>query len=225
MIKVVLFDVDNTLIDFDKCAHESMLASAKEAGLKLPDNIFEVFTKINTGLWHDIEKGKLTRNELLKIRWNTIFGAIGVDYDGEAFEELFKKYLWESAVHVEGAKELLDYLNGRYIMCVASNAVYEQQRNRLTNAGFFHYMKYLFISEDIGFPKPSKEFFTACHEKLSDYKKDEIIMIGDSLSADINGAHDYGFVTCWFNFRKEAVPEDLCADYTVNSLKEIQNIL
>ena len=224
MITTVLLDVDNTLLDFNLCAKESMRLAAEKFGISLPANIFDIFHEINTGLWHDIEKGKLTRQGLYKIRWKTIFEVIGVDFDGETFEAQFVENLHTVAIPVEGATDLLDYLHSKYTLCVASNAAYGQQVSRLTRADMLKYMKHLFISEQIGAPKPSPEFFDKCIEALG-VGTDELIMIGDSISADINGAHGYGIKTCFYNHAKAALPSDLCADYAVNSLAEIKNIL
>lgn len=224
MITTVLLDVDNTLLDFNLCAKESMHLAAEKFGIALPENIFEIFHEINTGLWHDIEKGKLTREGLYKIRWKTIFEVIGVDFDGEAFEAQFVENLHSAAIPVDGAIDLLEYLCPKYMLCVASNAAYGQQVSRLTRADMLKYMKHLFISEQIGAPKPSPEFFDKCIEALG-VGTDELIMIGDSISADINGAHNYGIRTCFYNHAKADLPSDLCADYTVNYLSEIKNIL
>lgn len=225
MIKTVLLDVDNTLLDFNLCADESMHIVADKMGIVLPDNIFEVFHGINTVLWHDIEKGKLTRDELHKIRWNMVFDKVNIKADGIGFEKLFVSTLHESAVPVVGAKELLEYLHGKYQLCVASNAAEQQQLSRLKKADMLKYMEHLFVSEKIGAPKPSANFFDACISALGDVRLDEIMMIGDSLSADIIGAHDYGLKTCWYNHEKTDTPPDICADYIVNSLDEIKAIL
>ena len=224
MIKYVLLDVDNTLLDFNLCADESMHKAADGFGIVLPENIFEIFHEINTELWHDIEKGKLTREGLYKIRWNKIFDVAKIDLDGEVFEKFFVKNLHTSAVPVNGAMSLLEYLAPKYTLCVASDAAYDQQVSRLKKADMYKYMKHLFISEDVGAPKPSAKFFDACIAALN-CPLDEVIMIGDSLSADINGAHDYGLATCFYNHAHTDIPDGICADYVVNSLDEIKSIL
>lgn len=225
MIKVVLLDVDNTLMDFHECARQAMHITAAEQGIVFPENIFEVFTEINNGLWLEIEQGTLTVDELHRIRWDRIFDAIGIERDGVAFEQGFLKNLAKGDATVEGAKELLEYLAPKYTLCIASNAPYKQQTSRLSNAGLLDYFKKLFISETIGFSKPKKEFFDACMKELPGVEKQEIVMIGDSLSADIAGASAYGLRTCWFNFGNVPAERGVLADHIVDSLSEIQNIL
>ncbi len=225
MIKAVLLDVDNTLLDFNLCATESVRLSAEDMNLTLPDNIMDSFFAVNKVMWQEIEKGSLTREELHKTRFVRVFERAGVKADGVAFEQLFISHVKESAVHVDGAKDLLDYLKDKYVLCTASNASAFQQKSRLTRAGFIDYFEHLFISEEVGAPKPSQKFFAACKERLDPINKDEMIMIGDSLTADIYGAGEFGIKTCFYNHDKNPVPEDLACDYIVNSLDEIKEIL
>lgn len=225
MIKVLLLDVDNTLMDFHECARQAMHITALEQEISFPADIFEVFTQINNGLWLEIEKGTLTVDQLHQVRWNRIFEAIGIKRDGVAFEQGFLKNLAQGDATVEGAQELLEYLAPKYTLCIASNAPYFQQTSRLKNAGLLHYFEKLFISETIGFSKPKKEFFDACMKELPGIKKEEIMMIGDSLTADIAGASAYGLATCWFNFGKSPREKGAVADHIVDSLLEIRNIL
>ncbi len=225
MIRVLLLDVDNTLMDFHECARQAMHITAAEQEISFPANIFEIFTEINNGLWLEIEKGTLTVEQLHQVRWNRIFEAIGIKRDGVAFEQGFLKNLAQGDATVEGAQELLAYLAPKYTLCVASNAPYFQQTSRLKNAGLLDYFEKLFISETIGFSKPKKEFFYACMKELPGVKKEEIMMIGDSLTADIAGASAYGLATCWFNFGKAPREKGAAADHIVDSLDEIQEIL
>ncbi len=225
MIKVVLLDVDNTLMDFRECAHQAMHFAAEEWGLTLPANITQVFHRINDGLWHRIEEGSLTVPRLHEIRWGLIFEELGIDRDGVEFEQRFLKNLAKGSATVEGAKELLEYLAPKYTLCVASNAPYYQQTSRLTNAGLLGYFDHLFISEKIGFSKPKPEFFEACMKELEGVSKEEIMMIGDSLTADIGGAAAFGLQTCWFNFSGAPKEQGSGADHTVDRLEEIKNIL
>jgi 2-haloacid dehalogenase len=121
--------------------------------------------------------------------------------------------------------ELVTYLAGKYPLCIASNGPVDQQENRLRKAGLLPFMEKLFLSEQIGAAKPSPQFFDAAFRQLPGVSPEETILIGDSLTADMAGASQYGIKTCWYNpFHKEA-PSGLSLDYTVDSLGQIQNIL
>lgn len=234
MIKAVFLDIDNTLLDFDAYVKDSMTAGFEKYGLKkYEDWMFPVFQEVNHVLWCQLEQGELSYQELLKIRWNQVFQGLEIDFDGEVFEEFFKGYLYESAIPVEGALELLEYLKGKYVICAASNGPHGQQVNRLTLGGMIGYFDHLFISERLGIAKPAKEFFEIALRELNEEQvrqgKDEILpseilMIGDSLSSDMTGGNNSGLKTCLFDWKCKDT-KGMHLDYVVHTLKEIQNIL
>ena len=222
--KLIFIDIDNTLLDFNACAKEMMIKTSKEFNIVFPDNILEIFLPINNALWRKIEEGTLTLDGLHEIRWNQVFSALGITGDGPAFEKRFKHHLFFSAIKVDGAKELLEYLSKKYVVCAASNGPYEQQEYRLTKSDLLPFIYKVFVSEKANCSKPSKEFFDYCFNNLKGFLVKDAIMIGDSVSADMIGAKEYGMKTCWFDYYKTGEkPES--ADYTVSSLLDIKNIL
>lgn len=225
MIKAVLMDIDNTLLDFDISSEQGMYQVAKEMNITLPENAYEIFKKVNPGIWKELEQGKLTNEELFLVRWNRIFEVMGVQGDGAAFEVEYLKYIKQSAVPVPGAKEIMEYLSEKYVVCGASNGPYGQQVNRMKMADMLQHVQHMFVSEKVGYSKPQKEFFDTCFEAIAPIRPEETIMIGDSVSADIRGAKAYGMKTCWFNHDRVENPQVGGADYIVNSLAEIKNIL
>ena len=231
MLKVILFDIDNTLLSFDEYVKESMKSGFKKFGIgTYEDGMFTVFNQINTSLWQLLEKGELGFEELQKKRWNLIFEHLGISADGIAFEKYFRECLFESAIPEKGAIDLLKYLHGKYILCVASNGPYHQQVNRLKISGMLPYFSDLFISEEIGSAKPSEKFFNTCINRLNAKTEQkfcpcEIMIIGDSLSSDMSGGIQFGMQTCFYNPAKKTVPDDMKLNYHVSSLREIVNIL
>ena len=225
MIKTVFVDIDNTLLDFDKCAKSSMFSGLQTAGLDYKEGLFETFKTVNDRLWIDIEKGVISTEYLLLHRWNLIFEKTGIAFDGVEFEKLFRKGLEESHECVEGAEELLKYLSGKYTVCAASNGPYEQQVKRLSDASLSYYISHMFISEEIGYKKPDKNFFSTCFSRLGDVTPAETVMIGDSLSADIVGGGNYGMKTCWFDHGKTGETMGVTPDCSVDNLAEIKKLL
>ena len=147
----ILIDVDNTLLDFDKCANESIKIACARFGIDKTNEICEIFHPFNLSLWQQLERGELTMEKLLETRFNSLFERVGVKADGIAFETAFHEGLAESAVAVDGAKELLEYLASKYDVYVASNAPLSQQTKRLKKAGFDEYIKGYFASAEIGY--------------------------------------------------------------------------
>ena len=226
MVKAVFLDVDNTLLDFDRCGVVAMRQGFEELGLPFEDWMyFDTFNHINDPLWEQIERGELTREELFAKRWNLVFDALGITGDGPAFEKRFHDILLSAAVPVDGAVELATYLHEKYTVCVASNAFYHQQVKRLKLAGIAPYIDHYFISEQLGADKPSKAFFDAALASLPGVRADECVMIGDSLTADIAGGVNAGIPTVWFNRLNVPVPNGCKADHIVTSLAAIRQIL
>ena len=224
MTTTIFIDIDNTLLDFDKCAYLSMKSSFEDCGLPFDDNMFATFERINLALWHRLEDKIITKEQLFKLRWPTVLAGIGIDYDGNDMEARFKHYLYTYAVTIEGSERLLRYLSQKYKIYATSNATYEQQISRLKSAGFDKYFSGYFISEKVGAEKPSKEFFDHCFNNLT-VSKDEVVMIGDSPTADIKGGSMYGIKTIWLDRRNEQLPKGVKPTHIVKKLVEIESIL
>lgn len=223
MISTILIDIDDTLLDFNLCAKWAMEESAKKMKLILPQDAYNYFKKINASLWKQMEKKEITSDGIYCVRWEMVSQALGVPFDGKEFEEYFLDYLSKSIIQVEGATELLKYLSGKYKIYAASNGPYNQQIQRMKSAKMDGYLSGYFVSEKIGHSKPTKEFFDVCFKETHVANVNELMMIGDSLSADIQGAKDYGIKTCWFD--KDCTGAENSADYTVNHLWEIKAFL
>ena len=217
MIKAFFIDVDNTLLDFDAYVYDTMQQGFRKFSLRQFEPwMADVFHVENNKLWRALEDGRITFAKLQQIRWNTIFDKLGIEFDGILFETYFRNQLRESAVPVAGAYELLAVLKKRgALLCVASNGPYEQQMNRLRLAGMTGYFDYFFISEDIGFSKPSEEFFTESFQRLNEDKTaaevirpEECVMLGDSLTSDMAGGRSCGMHTVFFSRGKKSPTAD-----------------
>ncbi len=221
---VVFIDIDDTLLDFTKCANDAIKSACNKFGVPYTTMLVDTFHPINLDLWHRLEKKEVTKEKLFDTRFQIVFDKLGIKADGIAFETAFRENFHESAILVDGARDLLEYLRSKYKVYVASNASMHQQTNRMKRAELDGYIDGYFVSEEIGFPKPQKEFFDACFKALPDVKPQDVVMIGDSLSADIKGACEYGLKTIWYNHRNEPTSDVKC-DYIVSRLSEVKNIL
>ena len=217
-VRAILIDIDDTLLDFDKCAAFAIRRAEDATGVRLPPDAFSVFKRINRQLWDRLQAGEYDLAYLRTIRWNTMFAAMGVTADGLDFEYHFERALEMSAEPVAGATELLQALAGRFPVYAASNAPSGQQEERLRLAGMDRYFSGVFVSGDLGFSKPDPRFFEAVLAMLP-YPPETLLMIGDSVSADVAGAKPFGIRTLLFDPRGKAQPGD--ADLIVNSLREI----
>lgn len=227
MIKTVFIDVDNTLICFKKSGLLAVKITFEKSGINFSEDYTPTFFRTNESLWDLVEKGELLREEMYKIRFKKVIEALGINTDADTYkmEKDFREALFDIAEPVDGAQNLLEYLVKKYRLCIASNSIYAQQVNRLKKAGLYQYFDKIFVSENVGYSKPQKEFFDVCFKSLDGEKPEEVVMIGDSLTADMKGAWEYGMKTIWYNHVGIKPPESKIYDYSVNSLSEIINIL
>ena len=228
MIKAVLLDIDNTLLSFDEYVKTSMRTGFQKFGLAAYEPwMYDVFTRVNNGLWRQIEEGQIVFSQLEQVRWNRVFEQLGISFDGPVFEAYFRSCLRDSAIAVEGALELLRALSGRCAVAVASNGPYEQQVHRLDIGGMLPYIDHIFISEEIGAVKPSGAFFDVCMARLCEkmpVDRREVLMVGDSLTSDIGGGTAAGLLTCWYDPEGRSLPPNLHPDWVARSLGEIPAI-
>ena len=226
-MQAVFIDIDNTLLDFDEYVRRTMQTGFAHFGLPpyRPD-MYEVFTRENNRLWRQIEQGTLTFDELQKIRWRNIFRALAIDFDGITFERYFRHAIYDSAIPVPGAYDMLDALKSRnLVLCAASNGPDAQQRHRLDLAGMTRYFDHCFISEHIGASKPSRAFFDEVFRRLNagrpvPIRPEAALMLGDSLTSDIAGGMQYGMKTCLYR-RDPAIAPPRGVDAVIDDLHAV----
>ena len=224
-MKTILLDIDDTILDFQECAKATILRASEDFCVDFTEEMLTYYMEQNAFLWGQYEKGIISREDIFRTRFPLLFKEYGYDVNGLAFEDAFQKYFKTQYKFVEGAVELVEYLASKYNLYVASNSLLSTQVSRLTSAGLYHYFKDLFVSDAIGYQKPTKEFFEGCFCKIPNFSKEETIIIGDSLSSDIKGGCQVGIKTCWYNPKKLQNNTEFKADYEITSLDEIKNIL
>ena len=157
------------------------------------------------------------------------FSRMHISFDGVQFEKYFRASLYNSAILEPGAKDMVQYLHSKYELYIASNGPYLQQKHRVELAGLLMYFKDAFISEDIGASKPAHEFFEEAmrrinHDRAVKIQKDEVLMIGDSLSSDISGSKAFGIHTCFYNkTQRNDIPSFV--EHVVDSLEKVKTIV
>ncbi len=225
-MKLFFIDIDNTLLNFDAFTEQALKNGFQYFSLPSFDKkMIDVFHKENGILWAKLEKGELSFEMIKKIRFQRFFDALGISFPGEEFETYYRKELNESAIIENHAKEMLDYLSKKYLLAAASNGPYEQQMHRLSLAKLDHYFSYFFISEKIGYSKPSVSFFKKAYEEINLGRANKILpkdscIIGDSLSSDMQGGINYRLKTCFYN-KKDISEINLPIDYVVKDLIEV----
>ncbi len=226
MYKYLLFDADNTLLDFNKgerCALEEVLT---DSPLEFNDEVFQIYHKINDNLWKLLEDGKIERKRLRTYRFELLFDHFCVD--GTQFckdvDDKFLLAMSHQAYVFDGVYEVLEKLSAKYELYLVTNASLAVQRKRLSQTKFDRYIKKYYISEEVGYHKPQKEFFDAVLNDIGDTNRENYLVIGDSLSSDIRGAVNSNIDSCFCNFDNMDII-DLEPTYVINNIYDLLEIL
>lgn len=218
---ILLFDLDNTILDFDIAESIALKKTLREFGLEPSEEILHRYHLINKKYWEMLEDGLISRAQVLVGRYEELFREFGIEQSGDAVAKCYEMHLSEGHHFMPGAEALLDELYGKYDMYIVSNGSAVVQEGRLKSSGIGRYFKDIFISEHIGFDKPSPNFFEACFARIPGFDRKRAIIIGDSLTSDIRGGINAGIKTCWFNPGGHPAREDIVADYVVYSLDKL----
>lgn len=221
----LLFDIDHTLLDFDATERAALRQLFEEEQLEWTDEREARYRTINRSLWQALERGEVTRQEVITSRFVAFFAEQGRTVDGSRMDTRYRTYLSQGTQLIEGAIELLDALKGKYQLYVVTNGVAVTQRARLAGSGLDSYFDGIFVSEETGYQKPMAAFFDYVFDRIPNVTRDRTLIIGDSLTADIQGGITAGIATCWFNPARAAAPVKLTPTYTIERLDELVTLL
>ncbi len=225
MIKNVLFDLDDTLLDFHRAEAEAIRHTFAEIGIDPTDENVALYSKINRSCWARLETGEYTREEVLHRRFDMLFEALGTSGDSHATQRLYEYRLSLGAYYLDGARELLDELYGKYRLYLATNGIVNVQSRRIKDSGIGKYFDGIFVSEKIGYNKPDKRFFDAAFYEIPDFEREETVIIGDTLTSDILGGINAGIKTVYFNPKGVKNDTGIIPNYEIGSLSELTNLL
>ena len=223
--KTLLFDLDGTILDYSKAEAAALFgAYGIVFGTTPPDDLLPVYQKINSGLWKEFEKGGIKIHELKIRRFSDLFDNFGLKTDPEVFSDIYLKELGNGGYLLHGALEILTFCAGRFRIGAITNGIGDVQRSRIKKAGIGQYFETVIISNDVGIAKPDPGIFNIALEKMDLHNKEEILMIGDSLSSDILGGINAGIDTCWINRHKEESGE-IEPVFTISKITKLLEIL
>ncbi|WP_265459341.1 YjjG family noncanonical pyrimidine nucleotidase [Enterococcus sp. HY326] len=221
----LLFDVDDTLLDFQATEKQALTKLFATEGLTLSPDLEEQYKTMNHGLWAAFERGGKTRDEVVNQRFGIFFEALGVRVDSVELENRYRKFLEEGHDLLGNSYQIVADLSTKADLYVVTNGVSQTQYRRLTDARLLPFFKEIFVSEDTGYQKPMKEYFDYVFARIPNLDKSDTVIIGDSLSSDIKGGIVAGIDTIWLNSKSEQASNEIHPTYTINQLESIYRIL
>lgn len=220
---IILADIDNTLFDFNAASAAGLTATFAEFGLPFSDDDRAVFFAINDGLWRAYERGELDKSEIYDGRFTRYLEKQGVAGDAHAMNAYYMLRLREGHQLMPHARELLEDL--RELGCevyAATNGETTIQLSRMAASGVAHLFHGHFISEAMCAAKPAKAYFDQIFSLIGEEKRSRAVMLGDSLTGDMQGGRNAGIATCFFGDPKNA--DDRC-DYVITDLLDFLDVI
>ena len=222
----LLWDVDNTLLDFDYSQRASLEQCLRSVGVVMTEEILADYAGINDRFWKRLERGEVTREELLPGRFVELFAHLGIQgVDPDVFHGQYEEGLGHIFRFRENALDLCRSLRGRVRQYLVTNGTVRVQRTKLGISGLDRIVDGVFISQEVGADKPQKAYFDYCLAHIPEKNRERILIVGDSLTSDMAGGTAAGIPVCWYNPKGLALPADVTVDYEIGRLDQVLEIL
>lgn len=225
MVEFLFLDLDDTILDFHKAERIALGKTFRYFGLEPTEEVLTRYRQINIAHWERLEKKELTRDQVVVGRFGQLFAEYDMEADPAAVAGKYEDFLSVGHYFLPGALEAIQSLSKKYKLYLASNGTAKVQSGRLSSANIGPYFQEIFVSQVIGTNKPDKLFFDRCGEKIPGYDPKKAMMVGDSLTSDIQGGINAGMKTVWVNPNHKSHPDTIVPDYEIEALSQLEGLL
>ncbi len=224
--ELVFMDLDETLMDFKAAERYALAGSFKEFGLELTSDTVQLYEARNSALWKALERGEVDQERLKVERFRQVFQALGWAVDPAVFSAVYIEFLSHGIYPLPLAEETCAYLAARYRLAIVTNGIAAVQYPRILDSGIAQYIEAIIVSEEAGCGKPDPAIFDYGCKRLGFYDKAAMLMVGDSLASDIQGAVNFSIDSCWLNASGKPAPQDgPQPSYEISCLGELRGLV
>jgi len=224
--EVLIFDADETLFDFKKSERDAFKNTMLEFDIEYDENHhLKVYSDINAAIWKEFEGGLITQKELKVERFKRLSDKLNIKFDEIQFAKLYMKHLSFASFLYDDSIKLLESLHEDYKLSIVTNGLKDVQNNRIRKSIIAKYFEDIVISEEVNISKPDPKIFELALNNIKHADKRKVLMIGDSLTSDIQGGINFGIDTCWFNANKIVNKTEFKPTYEISNLMELKDIL
>ncbi len=227
MIRILLWDVDGTLLDFGAAERAAIRSLFHDFGFgECTDEMLRRYSAINDGFWQRLERNEIDKPRVLVGRFEVFFAELGLDPGlAPAFNRAYQPRLGDTVVYRDDSLAVVESLKGKVRQYVVSNGTVTAQTKKLKRSGLGALMDGIFLSEELGVGKPNKAFFDRVLAAVSPESLSEVMIVGDSLTSDMQGGLNAGIRTCWYNPEGKPLPEAYPVEFTIPDLRELIPLL
>ena len=227
MIKVILWDIDGTLLDFNRAEYDALKKCFQLFGMgACTDEMIARYSVINQGYWERLERDELSKKEVLEGRFREFFEKEGLETGQvSAFNLEYQIRLGDTVYFQDHADQLVQELKGQVKQYAVTNGTKTAQKRKLENSGLNEILDGAFISDEIGAEKPDPAFFTYVWNRIGCYGTKEVLIVGDSLTSDMLGGKQAGILCCWYNPGHRIQQAEIKPDYEIDHLWQVKEIL
>lgn len=229
MIKVILWDIDGTLLNFKEAEKNAIRKCFESLNLgECSDLMLDDYSNINKNYWESLERGEITKEKILVKRFEDFFRKYGLPTKKAIpFNDEYQIRLGDTICFNDNAYELVKELKVKagIKQYAVTNGTYVAQEKKLRLSGLGELFDGVFISDKMGVEKPGKGFFDIVFKEIGKYSCDETMIVGDSLTSDIAGGNNVGIICCWYNQNNITCNWDIRIDYEINNLNQIRDII
>lgn len=197
-----------------------------EFGIRYDENHhLKVYKDINTIIWKELENGLITQEELKVERFKRLSHKLNIKFNEYDFAKSYMKHLSHASFLYDDSINLIESLHKNYRLSIVTNGLKDVQNNRIRKSIIAKYFEEVVISEEVQVSKPNPKIFEHALNNMNYTDKRKVLMVGDSLSSDIQGGINFGIDTCWFNSNKILNKTDTQPTYEIFNLMELKDIL